>query len=275
MPCLTGWTALAAALMGATTGFWWLGLVPRVPPAAGLDRFLLIGLPAAVVVELVAAAVPAVLAKSSVRLGVIWLLRGVVAAGLAPVVLWGSVYVSGSRREWTVGETAGVYVGIGAAVFGVWFLTAIGNRRRAAWAGAAATTVSLEAAGIAMFLALYLGGGKASLPLAGALAGALAASALYADRAARRAHFETLASLAIVGLVGLVLVGRYFSRLGTLEGAALLAAPVATVVVERLLPMKCPAWLVGTAKLAAALLPVLVVLYFAKKAFDQGSELLM
>ena len=206
------------------------------------------------------------------------MLRAVVAAGLTPVLLWGSAYVSGPRPEWTAGETAGVYVGIGAAVFGVWLLLAVGNRRTPS-AAAAATTVSLEAAGIVMFFALYLGGGKASLPLAGALVGALvgvpAAGAVYADRSARAAHGEALLSLAVVGLAGLLVVGRFFSRVATGEAVVLLAAPLLTLVGELPLAAKQRPWIAATVKIVLAAVPPAIVVYLAKRAFDQDSHLLM
>jgi hypothetical protein len=262
-----GWTALAAAIGGATAGFWWLGFGPRVPPSGGLDRLLAIVLPAAVAVEALAA-VP------QLARGFIWVLRAMVAAGLAPVLLWGSAYVSGPRPEWTAGETAGVCVGIGAAVFGVWLLLVLGNRQ-VSGAAAAATTVSLQSAGIVMFLALYLGGGKASLPLAGALVGALSAGAAYADRSARAAHGETLLSLTVIGLAGLLVVGRFFSRVATGEAVVLLAAPLLTLVGELPLVAKRRPWIVATVKIVLAAVPPAIVVYLAKRAFDRDSHLLM
>lgn len=262
-----GWTALTAVVGGATAGFWWLGFSPRLPPAGGLDRLLTIVLPAAATIEALAA-LPQLGRKF------IWLFRAMVAAGLTPVLLWGSGYVSGRRPVWSAGETAGVYVGIGAAVFGIWLLLAIGNRRTTGVA-AAATTLALQAAGIVMFYALYLGGGKASLPLAGALVGATLLGLAYADPAARSARGETLSSLALIGLAGLVIVGRFFSRVTTGEAAVLLAAPLLTLVGELPMVTKRRPWVVATVKLALAAVPPAIVAYLAKRAFEQDSDLLM
>jgi hypothetical protein len=303
--------AVASVVAGAVTGFFRLGDTPRIPypetvdrlaaavlPAASaaevsaflarmptpvaVDRLLWIVLPAAVVVEAAGAVATRFSGRFAPARWFIWLLRALVAAGIAPVLLRGSGYVSGTWRQWSTGEAVGVYAGIGAAVFGVWLLTAIGNRR-ATWAAAAATTVSLQATGIVMFLATYLGGGKAALPLTGALCGALAASAMPScrgrnaegDPSARTAHGETLLSLAVVGLAGLLVVGRFFSRVESWEAVVLGAAPLLTLVGALPVVAKQRPWIAATVTLGSAAIGPAIVVYLAKRAFDEGLELLM
>src|SRR5258708_24600279 len=83
--------------IGAAAGFRVRGLAPHWPPVDGLDRFLLILLPASVAVELIAgfARVPRAMA---------WTLRIGLAVVAGRVLLHGSSYLDGSSNDFTVGQ---------------------------------------------------------------------------------------------------------------------------------------------------------------------------
>src|SRR5262249_60206722 len=53
-PKQTAVAALAGVLCGIYLGCWWLGLLPNWPPREDQDRFLLLVLPAVVIIESVA-----------------------------------------------------------------------------------------------------------------------------------------------------------------------------------------------------------------------------
>src|SRR5205814_2274626 len=92
----------AGSALGAGVGFllgvFVLGLWPKWPPKEDADRFLLVLLPAAVLVELVAA-VPLL------PRWVAWLGRLTVAGFAAPVLLHGSIYLTDAAgpgsRKWS------------------------------------------------------------------------------------------------------------------------------------------------------------------------------
>src|SRR5262249_28602869 len=79
-----GWVLAVAG--GFVTGVYVLGLGPRWPPKEDRDRFLYVLLPAAVIVELIAA-------LPRMPRWIAWLLRVGIAAGAARVILHGTVYL--------------------------------------------------------------------------------------------------------------------------------------------------------------------------------------
>jgi hypothetical protein len=184
-------------------------------------------------------------------------------------VLHGSVYVSGPRAEWNGLEVAAVYAFFAAALFALWRITAFANRRTPLVAPLA-ITLSLQSAGVLMFLALYLGGGKAALPIGGALFGTTLAGLLRTDPSAR-AHADALLGPAMVSLAGLVVVGRFFSRVGTTEAIVVATAPLLCLLGELPPIARRKPWLVASVKLLLTAAPLATVLYLAKQAFDRDA----
>src|SRR5436190_5104509 len=150
--------------LGAVAGWRVLGLTPHWPPMDGLDRFLIILLPALVVIELIAGVtrVPRPLA---------WVLRFALAAVAGRVLLHGSSYLDGSSSDWTVGQTWSALVVCAVLLVAVWSLLAWLMERSGGVSIPLALAQTCLAAGMALMLSGYLTGGKAALPLAAVLAG--------------------------------------------------------------------------------------------------------
>src|SRR5579863_6278151 len=166
---------ISGLAFGAVVGYRVLGLAPHWPPVDGLDRFLLVLFPAAVVIELIAGVhgVPRWLA---------WVLRIGLAAVAGRVLLHGSSYLDGSSSDWTAGQTWIALIVCAAVLAIVWGLVVWLWQRRGGISISIAVSQTCVAAGMALMLSGYLTGGKAALPLAAGLAGATIAAHLAAKR---------------------------------------------------------------------------------------------
>lgn len=243
---------------GAAAGYLIMQTRPAWPPASARDRFLLIVLPVAVVVELIAS-VP----KTPHRLA--WLLRLAAALSVSPILLHGSVYLAGPQREWSAWQAGLVLAGCGALLATVWGLLG--------WLSQRAPGVSLPLAlaeaglcgGFAVMLAGYIGGGEAAMPLAAALAGTALASPLAAERPA----VQGMTGVGVVGLFSLLFIGRFFGRLSTGAALAALLAPLLCWATEAPKLRHCRPCVKAIVRLALTALPLAVVLAAAKAEFDR------
>jgi hypothetical protein len=225
-------------VVGVTAGFalgaWLLGYRPAWPIGQDRDRLLLIILPAAFVIELIGA-LPLV---REWRMGQVALcvLRLALAAATAPILLHQTQYLAdlagpgtalwSGRRMWAW------LAGLAGALALQWVALSILLRRggsetaRGQGGGGRAIPLAVAMAVGGSALTIMLTGslvtGQAALALAGALTGAAVASLLLSPAAA------TNASLG-VGLVcwfSLLISGRFFADLTTVQAAALWFAPL-------------------------------------------------
>ena len=267
-PALAAVAVIVAFVWGVVAGLVLLRALPSLPPTTALDRFLVILLPVALAIEAEAAAN---------WLGGFWLTaeRGCVALLAVPVLLHGSVWLAGG---------APAVVILAAALF-LW----------ASWEGisgevrtsddrvvAVVTGLALIVAGLSIAMAGWLKGGLVALPLAGALAGALAA-----ERIAARGRPESsdawpgqapsglpgLTAAGLVALFGLVVVGRCFGRLGSASALLVLLAPLLAVIpaaIGRAVPSSGAGRLMRSApyRIIVAMVPLGIVLWGAKADFD-------
>lgn len=221
-----GWVL---ALGGGTyLGCRLLDLWPHWPPREDQDRFLLIVLPAVLLVEIVVAfpRVPARLA---------WGLRLLIALAAGRILLHGSVYVTdiaGASARLARTQTwitlAALAVGLAVAWAGLDLLM----RRRPGVVVPAALMLTLMAASLTVMLSGYATGGQLGLPLAASLAGASLASAVL-----RRPPPVSALSIPLVGLFGLITIGYFFGELTPVHAVILLAAPLCCWIPE--LPYVC------------------------------------
>ena len=210
-----GAVAVGAALFA---GAWALGLKPKWPPTEDQHRYLLILLPAAVLIASLAAFL-------DVRWWLGWPLRLLLALAAARILLHDTVYLEDSAgprtRKWTPGQTRLILGGLAVLLLAVWAaLDVLGRRTRgaAAWA---ALAVASTGAGVAVMYSHYLTGGLLGIPLAGALLGAGAAALLFSGPR------ETGSlGVGVVGLFGLLIVGRFMVELTTANALLLLLAPL-------------------------------------------------
>jgi hypothetical protein len=110
-----GW--ILGIAVGAAVGCCMLGLAPHWPPTDGLDRFLLILLPATVVVELA-------VGFSRVPRSVAWALRVGLAAASGRILLHGSSYLDGSASDWPDGQIWAAISLCAVLLSAVWMLLA-------------------------------------------------------------------------------------------------------------------------------------------------------
>lgn len=237
---------VVAVAAGFGLGAWLLGPRPAWPPTDVVGRWLLAVVPAAAGIETLGAG----------RRGWPWILRLALAAFIAPVLLFGTVYVSDAAgagsRLWS-GTRIGVTYGVVAAgLLAVWStVLAVADHRQARPATLALGFI-VFAAGIAVAVSGYATGGLLGVPLAAALMGATFANLRSSDPGTLR----NAAGFATVGLFALVLVGHWFGSLGVRPAMLLLASPVALAVLRLPVVAGRSGWARAMAAILAVGLPV-------------------
>jgi hypothetical protein len=249
----------ALAVLGAMyAGAWVLGLLPQVPPREDLDRILVILLPAAAFAEVIGA--------FSARVG--WMARIVVAALAAPVLLEGTVYVTDlsgpGTRTWSPTQTWLIYAGLGALLLATWTALNLLATRRGGRTALTCLAGAALGAGLVVMLSGYATGGQLGVPLAAGLVGPAMASLLRRGKPGS----EGALGVGVVGLFALLVVGRLFAELTTLNAALVFAAPLLGWLPE-LLPAR-PRIRVPL-RLGLAALPVVVAILLAQGKFGAGS----
>jgi hypothetical protein len=210
-----GWT-LGVGL-GLYLGCWLLKLWPRWPPREDRDRFLTLLMPAVFGVELLAA-----LPRISRRL--IGLLRLAIAAAAARILLHGTTYLtdSPSPDRWSPTQAGLILGGLAVALAGEWTLLALLERRAPGNSSPAALALTCAGAGVTVMLSGYATGGELALPLAAGLAGGTVASLLLSGPL----RADGWLGPGVVGLFGVLVVGRFFANLTTLHAILLFCAPL-------------------------------------------------
>jgi hypothetical protein len=112
-----------------------------------------------------------------------------------------------------------------------------------------------------IMMAGYLKGGAAAFPLAGALAGA----AWWGRRADQSAGVSGVTGLGIVGLAGLVMIGRYFGGLTSGTALAVFGVPLLTWFPASAPPLRRSVWL----RLLVVVAMLGILLYRGKLEFDR------
>jgi hypothetical protein len=253
-----GW--VLAVTGGFLAGTLLLGLGPRWPAKEDRDRFLLVLLPAALVVELIAA-------FPRVPRWVAWLLRSVVAAGAARVMLHATVYLADpagpDSKQW-LPEEAALWLGsLGVGLLTVWAL--LGARLHVAPSRSVPLVLAVVCGGAAATV-MFSGSatdGQLALPLAGALVGATVAS-LIMPTARGAAPF----SIGLVCLFALLVSGRFFSGLTSPHAVILFTAPLLCWLTEVPYMRQFKPWLRFAACVLVVAIPVAVVVRQAEQAHN-------
>ena len=254
-------TCVAALAAGLVAGYFVLALQLRWPPASGLDRLLMIVLPATICIELFA---PFLCAPRSV-----WLLRACLVAITPRLLLHGSVYLNGD--EWSPAEAFATMGCASALLLAVMaFLTQL-QKRTPGVSIPFSLGMAILSTGIAVMLAAYLRGGAAALPFATLLVATAIATHYSAKRSeiSRSDRQSSIVVIGVVGLFGLLFVGTYFGRLTNVRAVTILVAPLLCWATETPFFRNRNRWLVGTIRLTLVSIPLLTVLFFAKLDFDR------
>jgi hypothetical protein len=198
---------------GLLAGYWVLDLYVSWPPVNALDRFLTIILPLAVAIELLAAAerVPRWLA---------WGLRISLVAVMGPVLLYGSVYLTVAHPVWQI---ALVQTACALLIGALWMLlSTLAARRQFGILIPIVLAFTMIVSGLVIMISGYVSGGAATLPLAASLTAAVAVNAMQT----RSPFLPAPIGIGVVGLSGLLFIGRFFGGLSTPVALALLLAPL-------------------------------------------------
>ena len=184
-----------------------MGLKPNWPPTEDQHRYLLILLPAAVVVASLAAFLDR-------RWWLGWPLRLLLALATARILLHQSIYLEDSAgpgtREWSPLQTTLILGGLAAGLLAMWAgLDVLARRTRGATVWVALAIASAGAA-VAVMYSHYATGGQLGVPLAGGLLGAAGAALLFGGPRERGSL-----GVGVVALFGLLVVGRFFADLTT------------------------------------------------------------
>jgi hypothetical protein len=250
-----------AVALGLLAGYGTLRLRLSWPPANALDRLLTIVLPAVIGIELLAGL------ERLPRWGV-WLLRIGLALAVGRILWHGSVYLSGQGAVW---QAPAALVLCGALLGIAWFLLLRLDRRSPGVSLPLALALAAQCGGIVIMLAGYVSGGAAALPLVAALA----ATALASIFVRKRSDASGTIGIGLVGLFGLLFIGRFFGGLSTGQALAVFLAPLLCWGTELPFLRTRRAWIVGCLRLGLVALPLLAVLIAAKRDFDRDTRPLL
>jgi hypothetical protein len=195
----------------------------------------------------------------------VWILRLGLAAATGRILLQGSSYLQGTASDWSVSQVW-TALGVGALLLAVvWILLARLLRRGPGISLPLALSQTCLAAGMTVMLSGYTDGGALGLPLAAAVAAAVVGARLLEMMPAT----EGAIGFGLVGLFGILMMGRFFGELSTGRALALFVAPLLCWVSE-LPPLRgrTPR-VVATVRLAIVAIPLAIVLGLAKSDFDR------
>ena len=263
----TTWLNFSCVLgigLGLVVGYGVVSLRLAWPPVNGLDRFLTITVPLTIGIELIAG-------FQNVPRRVAWLLRMSLAATIPRILLHGSVYLGDSAEGWTRWQTGSALVVCGALLAGVWSLLSWLSQRSPGTSVPLALCLPILCAGLTVMMAGYIKGGVAAFPLAATLAATTIGARLMSKHSVALANFSApaIVGVGVVGLFGLLFLGRFFGRLSTGCALAMLLAPLLCWVTELPRLRHRKPWLVGSLRLVLVAIPLLVVLAAAKRDFDR------
>ena len=243
---------------GLVVGYNVLSLRLAWPPANGLARLLLIIVPSAIGVELIAG-------FPYIPRSVAWLMRICLAAAAPRILLHGSVYLNGPGSDLDRWQSAAQLVLCSILLIGVWRLLTLLSVRSPGISIPLALAMTAQSAGLTIMMAGYIKGGAATIPLAAALVGTTVATELMR----MRTRLLGTIGIGVVGLFGILFIGRFFGRLSTVCALTLLLAPLLLWVTEMPMLRHRKSWLVGSLRLLLVAIPLAVVLVLAKQDFDR------
>jgi len=254
-------TGAVAVGLGFVTGAWILGVRPTFPPREDLDRLFFVLLPIAMGAE-----VGSVLLTRWRWAG--WALRACVALMAGRVILDGTIYITdvagAGTREWSPSIETLVLGGLALGLLIAWRLLIGKNESDASrWTGFV-LLLTVGASGLVIMLSGYATAGQLSFPLAGSLAGGLFL--------VRTRELPGLLSIGLVGLFALLMLGRFFGNLTTLNALLLFAAPMATSLLHRAIATKLGSWQRGSLQLALGIVPLVIAVVLAQQKFVRDAS---
>ena len=242
---------------GLAVGYNVMSLRLAWPPANGLDRLLLVIVPSAIGIELIAG-------FPCIPRSVAWLMRIGLAAAAPRILLHGSVYLSGPGSDQDRWQSAAQLVLCSILLIGAWQLLTWLSARSPCATIPVSLAMTTQAAGLTIMMAGYIKGGAATIPFAAALVGTTVATELMRKRIGSSGAI----GIGVVGLFGILFIGRFFGRLSTLCALTLLLTPLLLWVSEMPLLKHRKPWLVASLSCLLIAIPLAVILVLAKQDFD-------
>lgn len=280
---------------GLLVGYTLLQFAWTWPPANGLNRLLLIVLPAAAMLEFLAAVfaapdrvfamnvspqiatheAPKDVRKRTSRLQLLVVVsRLILSAAAGRILLHDSVYLGGiasnNPEAWTFMQML-LKLGcgsVGLIVVGT-LLTRL-SARDTSCSVAFSLVMAILSTGLSIMLAGYIKGGVAAIPLAAALAGATAAAfALkrYCDNPTVD-YLQGATRIGLVGLFGFVCIGHYFGQLTGPRAFVLFLTPLLCWISELPGLRSMSSRQKSAIQLIAVIISLATVVYFARCDFD-------
>jgi hypothetical protein len=247
--------------LGLAVGYYVLSLQVAIPPMNGLDRLLVIVVPAALGIEWIAG-------LQSVPPWVAWSLRISLAATMPRILLHGSVYLSGTS-QWTEWWAGAVLAGCGALLAALWSLLFWLSRRSPGASIPLALSLTIQCAGLTVMMAGYIKGGAAAFPIVATLVAVTIAGRRITKRFKIASVDAPALAIGVVGLFGLLFIGRFFGELSTSCTLAMLLAPLLCWATETPFLRDRKPWVVGSLRVLLVAIPLVVVLVVAKREFDR------
>jgi hypothetical protein len=199
------------------------------------------------------------------------LLRLAVAVAAPWILLHGSVYLSDSpsvdTREWYPGQTWLVLGGLSAALAADWVLLDRLAGRGVSRSVVLTLVLATLVAGVTIMLSGYASGGQLGFPSAAALFGVVLASCVLKGDLDLRGAL----GVAVVNLFALLLVGRFFGSLTTVNAGLLFAAPLLGWLPELLPANRAGPRVWGAARVVLATIPIAIALTLAAQKFATDS----
>jgi hypothetical protein len=245
---------------GILAGCWWMDALPNWPPREDHDRLLLVLLPATAAVEIIIAA-------ASRPRWLAWPLRLIVSAGAAPILLYGSSYITDLRgpdsREWSIAQTVLIFGVLALVLVVVWWAVWLLTKRSACRSVPVLLALVSAGAAVTVLLSGYASAGQSGLTLPAALLGLTAASLALKGAP----EMNGVVGVGVVSLFALLVEGRFFGQLSTTNAILLMGAPLLGWCAEIPGLRRKTSFAHGVIRLVLPTIPVAIALVVAQRQF--------
>ena len=269
--CVAAAAGVAAISVGLMAGYDVLLFSWTWSPVNALNRFLMIVLPATLIVELLTAVLHTGVHSRYVMI----VLRVTLYACAGRILLHDSVYLSGvdsdSGDAWTMTRTVATLCGGFGGLIVVWSLLSRLSRRSASCSITLSLAMAVVCTGLATMMAGYIKGGVAAIPLAAALVGVALVSPFLTTGLddPGKPYLQGAIGIGVVGLFSLLCIGHYFGQLRGLHAAVIFLTPLLCWMSEIPGPASAPPLQKLTLRLIAVTIPLAAVLFVARQDFDR------
>ena len=257
-----------AVVIGLTVGYGMLGFRAVWPPVTGLNRLLLIVVPITLGFEWISG-------WTERPVWIFPIVRTGLALAIPRILLHDSVYLNGTDHPWSMGMVTTILCFSGLLLAGVGALIRSLSRRSGGFAIPMALGLTTLCAGLVLMMSGYLKGGTAALPLAATVISTSVSGAVIAKWMKGPEASCSAAAIGIVGLFGLLFIGRFFGRLSSVCAIILFLVPLLCWVTELPQLRHRNPRLLEIVRLLLVAIPLSTVLVLAKRDFDRNMGLLL